>query len=106
MTIHDGYTHPINRHLANTRTVPHEGILAIAARAWHVLTEGYRRRRQARINRAAAHNLLRLDGRMLNDIGLTRDDVEQVLGLPIEINAARELDRLRLANRRRSLNRQ
>jgi uncharacterized protein YjiS (DUF1127 family) len=43
---------------------------------------------QARERRRAFHTLNGLDDRMLDDIGLSRFDVETAAGLPLEINAS------------------
>lgn len=45
-------------------------------------------------------SLLDLDERMLDDIGVTRDEVEYASGLPLSVNAATELRRISLARRR------
>lgn len=58
-----------------------------------------RRRRDHRLDRAAFLNLTRLDERLLDDIGVTREDVAWAAALPIEVNAARAL-RERVEGRR------
>lgn len=59
-----------------------------------------RRRRGHRLDRAAFLNLTRLDERLLDDIGVTREDVAWAAALPIEVNAALAL-RERVERRRR-----
>lgn len=66
------------------------GLAAGGIRAW---LARYRKRR--RFNR-----LLALDDRMLDDIGVTREEVEYASRLPLNVNAAIELRRL--ANSRRA----
>ena len=60
---------------------------ARARLAWH------RRRRLARMRD--------LDDYMLDDIGITRDELEWALGLPFEANAALDLERRARARRGR-----
>lgn len=60
------------------------GILAAAAR-------DVRRYRELRRDRAAFLHLARLDDRLLDDIGVTREDVEWAARLPLDRNAARAL---------------
>ncbi len=59
-----------------------------------------RRRRDHHLDRAAFLNLTRLDERLLDDIGVTREDVAWAVALPIEVNAALAL-RERVERRRR-----
>jgi uncharacterized protein YjiS (DUF1127 family) len=53
-----------------------------SAHAW------LRRRAELRQNRRAFLNIAALDDRALDDIGLTRFDVETAANLPLEINAS------------------
>ncbi len=55
---------------------------------------------QQRLARAAFKNMLTLDDAMLDDIGVTRAEVEKAAGLPLEANAARSLKEI--ARQRRS----
>ena len=50
--------------------------------------QGLRRRAEQRLRRQAFLNMANLDERMLDDIGLTRGDVETAASLPLEINAS------------------
>lgn len=59
-------------------------------------------RHDHRLDRAAFLNLTRLDARLLDDIGVTREDVAWASALPIEVNAALAL-RKRVERRRREL---
>lgn len=59
------------------------------------------RRRDDRLNRAAFLNLTRLDERLLEDMGVTREDIRWATALPIEVNAALAL-RGRVERRRRN----
>ena len=58
-----------------------------------------REQRELRLNREAFLNLLRVDERALEDIGVTREDVDWAARLPLETNAALAL-RQRAARRR------
>ncbi len=59
-----------------------------------------RLRRSQRDARTAFLPILRLDDRMLEDIGVTRDDVLWAARLPLEVNAAKAMH-ARARNRRR-----
>lgn len=48
---------------------------------------------QQRINRAAFNQMLTLDDRILEDIGVSRQDIEWASNLPIELNAGEVLGR-------------
>lgn len=50
-----------------------------------------RRYRELRRDRAAFGNVARLDDRLLEDIGVTREEVEWAARLPLARNAARAL---------------
>ena len=56
-------------------------------------------RKQHRISRDAFNNLLTLDDRTLKDIGVTRGQVEWASKLPKNLDAARELELLKLQHR-------
>lgn len=47
--------------------------------------------------------LERFDDYMLNDIGLTRGDLRHLRGLPLDVDLAHEMDRLREQRARRGL---
>lgn len=64
------------------------------------LKTDYARFHQLRTDRDAFLNLLTLDDRQLDDIGVTRDEVIWASELPLDRNAALELDALK--KRRRS----
>ena len=52
------------------------------------------KRRQQRIDRDAFRHLLTLDNEILDDIGVSRADVEWASSLPLTFNASQELERL------------
>ena len=54
----------------------------------------------ARKERKSLRKLLDLDAHMLRDIGLTESDVAETLNQPLSIDAATELHRISLTNRR------
>ena len=56
-------------------------------------------RRQQVTNRLAFKNLLTLEANILQDIGVTREDVIWASKLPLSQNAALELDKVARANR-------
>lgn len=47
--------------------------------------------REHRVTRRAFMNTFRLDDRMLDDIGVTREEVEWAASLPLEVNASHAL---------------
>lgn len=53
-----------------------------------------------RFNRRKLSRAMDLDDHMLNDIGVTRGDLERVLSLPNSVDAGTELHRLSLERRR------
>jgi len=57
--------------------------------------EDRRVKRQQRIDRDAFLNMITLDERMLKDIGIRQEDVHWASSLPLHLNAARELEKLR-----------
>lgn len=61
----------------------------------------YRRRRDLKESRAAFMHTVHLDDRLLDDMGVTREEVLWAASLPLEENAALAL-RTRAAKRRRS----
>ncbi len=60
----------------------------------------YRQWCQYRENRAAFDNMLELDDQALKDIGTSRDDVIWASKLPLSVNAALELEKLKLGARK------
>lgn len=70
--------------------------LASAAASWlaHRRCIALERRRQ-RLDRQAFRALLGKEEWVYRDMGTTKADVEWAAGLPLEFNAARELDRMR-----------
>ncbi len=56
-------------------------------------------RHRQRIDRQAFSNMLSLDTAILQDIGVTREDVIWASKLPLSQNAALELDKVARANR-------
>ena len=77
----------VNHQPLQLRTV--EGIKRKIGR----LIASYRHRRQLRIDRLAFKQMLKLDDNLLDDIGVTRSNVEWASQLPIHRSAARALDR-------------
>ncbi len=63
--------------------------------------ERYQRQKQIRVNRQAFSHMLKLDNHILADIGLSRDDVIWASRLPIDVNAACELETIRKQARAR-----
>jgi len=59
-------------------------------------------RRQQVTNRLAFKNLLTLEANILQDIGVTREDVIWASKLPLSQNAALELDKIARASRRKT----
>ncbi len=59
------------------------------------LVENYRQRNINRLNRSAFRTLLYKDDRTLADIGVTRAQVEYASKLPMEQNAAQELEKMK-----------
>ena len=59
------------------------------------------RRVQRTTDRLAFSHLLSLDQHILDDIGVTRDDVFWASRLPLSKNASRELEKIALANKNR-----
>ena len=64
----------------------------------------YRRRRDLREARAAFLHMIHLDHRMLDDAGVTREEVLWAAALPIEINAALALQARATARKKRQPN--
>jgi len=54
-----------------------------------VVTEHIRTRRAQKEARAAFNNICHLDDKMLNDIGVSREEVDWALSLPLEVNASK-----------------
>ena len=68
--------------------------------AIHALAQALTGRIKSRLRRRQFKTLLDLDDHMLNDIGVTRSEVETAANLPLPVNAAIELRRMSLARRR------
>ena len=49
---------------------------------------------ELRERRDAFRSLLRLDARLLSDIGVTREDIEWASRLPLSVNASAELQKI------------
>ncbi len=60
------------------------------------LKNAFKQRQKRWNNRNALQQMLKLDDHILADIGLTRDDVLWANTLPLEKNAAVELDKIRI----------
>ncbi len=56
-------------------------------------------RKQQRINRQAFNHLLALDDHILDDIGVTRNDIVEASQLPLDVNASLELEKIARANK-------
>ena len=69
---------------------------ALATR-WKRFHHWRRKRGDMREARAAFLTMLSLDERILDDIGVTRDEVRWAASLPLQVNAASELKRLAAA---------
>jgi len=63
---------------------------------WH---RWYRHRRDLKETRLAFMHVVHLEDRLLDDMGVTRDDVLWAAALPLEVNAAKAL-RLRAQRQR------
>lgn len=59
------------------------------------LQERYRAWQRKRLNRAAFRNLLEQDDWVFEDIGISRADAEWAAGLPMHVNSAQEMEKLR-----------
>ena len=96
--------HQINQGLQSSVTASLRTHLSALQRALSDVVSGlqtdYARFHQLRTDRDAFLNLLTLDDRQLDDIGVTRDEVIWASELPLDRNAALELDALK--KRRRS----
>lgn len=73
----------------------------ILAAPFNALRLVWDRAREYRERRDAFRALARLDDRMLDDIGMSRGDLDWASRLPLQINAARELRILAERRRRR-----
>lgn len=69
----------------------------------HALADQLSDRMKAWKRRRRFKNLLDLDDRMLNDMGVHRFEVEQAAHLPLSRDAATELRRVSLARRKRKM---
>ncbi len=68
--------------------------------AIHQLADSLANRLRNRRRRKQFNTLLGLDDHMLDDIGVTRAEVEAASSLPLSVNAAIELRRLSLSRRK------
>ena len=68
--------------------------------AIHHLADALAGRIRNRLLRRRFNTLLDLDDHMLDDIGVTRAEVETASRLPLSVNAATELRRMSLTRRR------
>lgn len=71
------------------------GILERLENAVLHVAAGIREWHRRRLNRAAFRNLLTQEDWVFHDIGISRADAQWAAGLPLERNAAEELERLR-----------
>lgn len=74
-----------------TLSAPVRSIRAVAAALMSRLRGAVAARRRHRIRRDAFLNLLRLDDEILDDIGVTRAEVESAARLPLRVNASQAL---------------
>lgn len=72
----------------------------IAALLWHGLGNVLQRMAQNRINHRTYSLLLQNDDYLLRDIGVSRDDIRRLSNRNDEIDAGRELEKLRATNGR------
>ena len=77
------------------------GFAGCAAGLLAAATAGLARVRLAWNRRRRLARMRDLDDRVLDDIGITRDELEWALGLPFEANAALDLERRARARRGR-----
>lgn len=94
--------HPVARHYR-----PAEKVRSVLGRlpaalngAVSHLVGAIRTYRQRKLDRAAIEYMLGLEDHMLDDIGLTRRDVEWANRLPLSVNAATELELKAMVNRK------
>ncbi len=66
---------------------------------WNRLVQVSKRRKIQRLNRSAYLTLLYTDDRLLKDIGIDRADVEWAAKLPLDRNAALEIEKIRKRRR-------
>ena len=66
----------------------------------HALAESLTRRVAERLRRRRFLTLLDLDDHILDDIGVTRGDVQAVAKMPLSANASHELRRIAVERRR------
>lgn len=81
-----------------TEPAPHGWNFAILGKLRSKITdalERYRAYREACIAREAFRNMLTLDDDILDDIGVTRNNVEWASQLPIHLSAAQALEKTR-----------
>lgn len=61
---------------------------------WSAIKTWFKIRAKRRTDRAAFQHMMKLDDEILQDIGVTRDDVIWANSLPIKMNASRELQKV------------
>jgi uncharacterized protein YjiS (DUF1127 family) len=86
----------IHSHSAKPPTI-RAGVRTLVLRLRHALVSGH----EHKIARRAFTDTFRLDDRMLDDIGVTREDVEWAAGLPLWMDAAEALHARASARRAR-----
>ena len=77
------------------------GVLARLAAAWCTMIDAMGRRKRDRRRRRRLRSFQDLDDKMLADIGVTREELGQVLSLPLSVNAAVTMRELSQQRRRR-----
>ena len=60
----------------------------------------FTQRKQQRVDRQAFSHLLSLDDHILDDIGITRNDILIASRLPINVNASLELEKIARSNKK------
>lgn len=80
-----------------TNTVSNNLVSTLASKFRHLVKrrlQDFQQYRSNRIDRLAFQSLVKLDDRVLNDIGVTRGDVIWANKLPLAMNAAQELNKI------------
>lgn len=86
-----------------TNTVSNNLVSALISKLRHQVKnrlQNFQQYKSNRIDRQAFQSLVRLDDRVLDDIGVTRGDVIWANNLPLAINAAQELNKISKIRRR------
>lgn len=92
MTVYDENAYANSKPAKNA---PGGSVFDLILSVFDYLKDRHKTRKANRERRDAFKNLLRADAKLLHDIGLTRDDVLWASNLPLHINAAEELQKIR-----------